>query len=180
MAFYFEEPSRTFNEYLLVPGYSGKECRVEAVSLATPVTKFKKGEEPEITMNIPLVSAVMQAVSDDKMAVALAKEGGISFIFGSQSIENQAEMVRRVKTHKAGFVTSDSTVTIHESVRIGFLFRTLAAWQIVRCTATVLDTWIDGQTLFGGSTLRRNRTICAQKFCDVISCRRFKPFGASR
>ena len=74
MAFYFEEPSRTFNEYLLVPGYSSKECRVEAVSLATPVTKFKKGEEPEITMNIPLVSAVMQAVSDDKMAVALAKE----------------------------------------------------------------------------------------------------------
>ena len=71
-------------------------------------------------------------------------------------------------------------VTIHESVRIGFLFRTLAAWQIVRCTATVLDTWIDGQTLFGGSTLRRNLTICAQKFCDVISCRRFKPFGASR
>ena len=110
MAFYFEEPSRTFNEYLLVPGYSGKECRVEAVSLATAVTKFKKGEKPEITMNIPLVSAVMQAVSDDKMAVALAKEGGISFIFGSQSIENQAEMVRRVKTHKAGFVTSDSNL----------------------------------------------------------------------
>ena len=74
MAFYFKEPSRTFNEYLLVPGYSGKDCRVEAVSLATPVTKFKKGEKPEITMNIPLVSAVMQAVSDDNMAVALAKE----------------------------------------------------------------------------------------------------------
>ena len=85
MAFYFKEPSRTFNEYLLVPGYSGKDCRVEAVSLATPVTKFKKGEKPEITMNIPLVSAVMQAVSDDNMAVALAKEGGISFIFASQS-----------------------------------------------------------------------------------------------
>ena len=117
MAFYFEEPSRTFNEYLLVPGYSGKECRVEAVSLATAVTKFKKGEKPEITMNIPLVSAVMQAVSDDKMAVALAKEGGISFIFGSQSIENQAEMVRRVKTHKAGFVTSDSNLRPDQTLR---------------------------------------------------------------
>ena len=75
MAFYFAEPSRTFNEYLLVPGFSSKECRVEQVSLKTPITKFKKGEEPAITMNIPLVSAVMQAVSDDKMAVALAKEG---------------------------------------------------------------------------------------------------------
>ena len=80
MAYYFDEPSRTFNEYLLVPGYSSKECRVENVSLKTPITKFKKGEEPKITMNIPLVSAIMQAVSDDKMAVALAKEGGISFI----------------------------------------------------------------------------------------------------
>ena len=97
MAHYFEEPSRTFNEYLLVPGYSSKECRVENVSLKTPITKFKKGEEPKITMNIPLVSAVMQAVSDDKMAVALAKEGGISFIFGSQPIESQAAMIRRVR-----------------------------------------------------------------------------------
>ena len=110
MAYFFEEPSRTFNEYLLVPGYSSKECRVENVSLKTPVTKFKKGEEPEITMNIPLVSAIMQAVSDDKLAVALAKEGGISFIFGSQTIENQAAMIRRVKAHKAGFVTSDSNL----------------------------------------------------------------------
>ena len=110
MAYYFDEPSRTFNEYLLVPGYSSKECRVENVSLKTPITKFKEGEEPKITMNIPLVSAVMQAVSDDKMAVALAKEGGISFIFGSQPVEKQAEMIRKVKTHKAGFVTSDSNL----------------------------------------------------------------------
>ena len=117
MAYYFEEPSRTFNEYLLVPGYSSKECRVENVSLKTPITKFKKGEEPDITMNIPLVSAIMQAVSDDKMAVALAKEGGISFIFGSQPIEKQAEMVRKVKTHKAGFVTSDSNLRPDQTLR---------------------------------------------------------------
>ena len=110
MAYYFEEPSRTFNEYLLVPGFSSKNCTVDNVSLKTPVTKFKKGEEPEITMNIPLVSAIMQAVSDDKMAIALAKEGGIAFIFGSQTVENQAAMVRRVKSHKAGFVTSDSNL----------------------------------------------------------------------
>ncbi len=110
MAQYFNEPSRTFNEYLLVPGYSSKECRVENVSLKTPIVKFKKGEEPALTANIPLVSAVMQAVSDDNMAVALAKEGGISFIFGSQTIENQATMVRRVKAYKAGFVRSDSNL----------------------------------------------------------------------
>ena len=110
MAFYYEEVSRTFSEYLLVPGYSSSTCTTAAVSLKTPVTKFKKGEEPKLTMNIPLVSAVMQAVSDDKMAVALAKEGGISFIYGSQSIESQAEMVKRVKNYKAGFVVSDSNM----------------------------------------------------------------------
>ena len=110
MAQFFKEPSRTFNEYLLVPGYSSKECRVDNVSLKTPVVKFKKGEKPEIEINIPLVSAVMQAVSDDRMAVALAKEGGISFVFGSQAIESQVQMVKKVKDHKAGFVTSDSNL----------------------------------------------------------------------
>lgn len=110
MAFIFDTPSRTLNEYLLVPGYSSTECRVENVSLKTPVVRFKKGEEPAITMNIPMVSAIMQAVSGDRLAIALAKEGGISFIFGSQSIERQQEMVRKVKSHKAGFVTSDANI----------------------------------------------------------------------
>jgi IMP dehydrogenase len=110
MAEYFNEPSRTFNEYLLVPGYSSKECTVDNVDLSTPVTKFKKGEETAISMKVPMVSAIMQAVSDDRLAVALAKEGGLSFIFGSQPIDTQAAMVRRVKGHKAGFVTSDSNV----------------------------------------------------------------------
>ena len=110
MAYIFDEPSRTFSEYLLVPGYSSTDCRVENVSLKTPVVKFKKGEESAIKMNIPMVSAIMQAVSGDRLAIALAKEGGISFIYGSQSIESQAEMVRRVKDHKAGFVTSDANI----------------------------------------------------------------------
>ncbi len=110
MAFYYSEPSHTFSEYLLVPGYSDANCIPANVSLKTPLVKFKRGEEPAISMNIPLVSAIMQSVSDDKMAIALAKEGGISFIFGSQTIENQADMVRRVKAHKAGFVTSDSNI----------------------------------------------------------------------
>lgn len=110
MAFYYSEPSRTFSEYLLVPGYSSSQCTTANVSLKTPLTKFAKGETPAITMNIPLVSAIMQSVSDDKMAIALAKEGGISFIYGSQSIEDEAAMVRRVKNHKAGFVYSDSNI----------------------------------------------------------------------
>ena len=110
MAYYFEEPSHTFGEYLLVPGYSSAECIPANVDLKTPLVKFKKGEKPSLTMNIPLVSAIMQSVSDDNLAIALAKEGGISFIYGSQSIEDQAAMVARVKGHKAGFVTSDSNI----------------------------------------------------------------------
>ena len=111
MAFYYKEQSHTFSEYLLVPGYSSAECQPQNVSLKTPLVKFKKGEEPKISLNIPLVSAIMQAVSDDKLAIALAKEGGISFIYGSQTIENQAEMVKKVKAYKAGFVKSDSNVS---------------------------------------------------------------------
>lgn len=110
MAFYYNEPSHTFSEYLLVPGYSSAQCIPANASLRTPITKFRKGEEPAISMNIPLVSAIMQSVSDDNMAIALAKEGGISFIYGSQTVEQQAEMVTRVKNYKAGFVSSDSNV----------------------------------------------------------------------
>lgn len=110
MAYYFSEPSHTFSEYLLVPGYSSSKCTPANVSLKTPLVKFKEGEEPSLTMNIPLVSAIMQAVSDDNMAIALAKEGGVSFIYGSQTIEQEAAMIRRVKGYKAGFVKSDSNI----------------------------------------------------------------------
>lgn len=110
MAFYYSEPSHTFSEYLLVPGYSSSECIPANVSLKTPLVKFRKGEEPALSLNIPLVSAVMQSVSNDTMAVALAREGGVSFIYGSQTIEAQAEMVRKVKSYKAGFVVSDSNL----------------------------------------------------------------------
>ena len=111
MAFYFDEPSRTFGEYLLVPGYSSSECIPTAVSLKTPLVKFKKGEQSAITMNIPMVSAIMQSVSNDTMAIALAKEGGVSFIYGSQTVEEEAAMVARVKNYKKGFITSTSNIT---------------------------------------------------------------------
>ncbi|MBO5322105.1 MAG: IMP dehydrogenase [Clostridia bacterium] len=111
MAYYFKEMSHTFNEYLLVPGYSSSECVPANVSLKTPLVKFKKGEEPAISMNIPMTSAIMQSVSGEKLAIALAKEGGVSFIYGSQTIEEEAAMVARAKAYKAGFVVSASNVT---------------------------------------------------------------------
>ncbi|MBQ9427933.1 MAG: IMP dehydrogenase [Clostridia bacterium] len=122
MAYYYEEVSHTFNEYLLVPGYSSSECVPTNVSLKTPLVKFKKGEQPAITMNIPLTSAIMQSVSGEKLAVALAREGGVSFIYGSQSVEDEAAMVARAKNYKAGFVVSDSnllpTATLNEVIAL--------------------------------------------------------------
>ena len=111
MAYYYNEPSRTFSEYLLIPGYTSPDCIPANVSLKTPLVKYRKGEEPAISLNIPMVSAIMQSVSDDKMAIALAREGGMSFIYGAQSIASEAAMVARVKNFKAGFVVSDSNLT---------------------------------------------------------------------
>ena len=112
MAFYYSEPSHTFSEYLLVPGYSSPECIPTNVSLKTPLVKYRKGEEEcPITLNIPLVSAIMQSVSGERLAIALATEGGMSFIYGSQTVEDEAAMVARVKSYKAGFVRSDSNLT---------------------------------------------------------------------
>lgn len=112
MAYYFTEPSRTFNEYLLVPGHTPASCIPAEVSLETPLVKYRKGsEECPLKLNVPMVSAIMTAVSDDRMAVALATEGGMSFIYGNQSIESEAAMVARVKDHKAGFVESDANLS---------------------------------------------------------------------
>ena len=117
MAHFENTTSRTFSEYLLVPGYTDENCIPDNVSLKTPLVKFKKGEKSAITLNIPMVSAIMQAVSNDTMAIALAKEGGISFIYGSQTIESQAEMVRKVKKYKSGFVVSDSNLKPNDTLR---------------------------------------------------------------
>ena len=112
MAYYYPEPSHTFSEYLLIPGYTSEDCIPSNVSLRTPLTRYRKGvEEPAISLNIPMTSAIMQSVSNDSLAIALAREGGLSFIFGSQSIESQAAMVAKVKGYKAGFVVSASNLT---------------------------------------------------------------------
>ena len=117
MAYIFDEPSRTFSEYLLVPGYSDASCIPENVSLHTPLVKYKKGQKPSLSLHIPLVSAIMQSVSGEQMAIALAREGGLSFIYGSQPIETQCAMVKRVKSFKAGFVRSDSNLRPEQTLK---------------------------------------------------------------
>ena len=112
MAYYYSEPSHTFSEYLLIPGYTSEECVPDRVDLRTPLVRYRPGQEDcPLTLNIPLTSAIMQSVSNDTLAIALAKEGGLSFIYGNQTIENEAAMVRRVKSSKAGFVVSASNLT---------------------------------------------------------------------
>ena len=110
MAKILKDISRTFNEFLLLPNLTDERCIPSQVSLKTPLVKYRKGEEPKYSANVPMVSAIMQSVSGRDMAIALAREGGVAFIYGSQTIENQAEMVRQVKKHKAGFVESDSNM----------------------------------------------------------------------
>jgi IMP dehydrogenase/GMP reductase len=110
MAIFLDDVSRTFGEYLLIPGLTTEACVPSNVSLKAPLAKYKVGEEAPITLNIPFVSAIMQSVSGPKLAIELARNGGLSFIFGSQPIATQAEMVRKVKKFKSGFVVSDSNL----------------------------------------------------------------------
>lgn len=111
MANFLDDVSRTFGEYLLIPGLTTKACIPPNVSLKTPLVKHSKDTTSLLELNIPFVSAIMQSVSGPELAIELARNGGLSFIFGSQSIESQAEMVRKVKKFKAGFVLSDSNLT---------------------------------------------------------------------
>ena len=117
MAEILKDVSRTFNEFLLLPNLTDERCIPNNVSLRTPLVKYRRGEEPKFSANLPLVSAIMQSVSGEKMAIALAREGGCSFIYGAQSIESQAQMVRNVKKYKAGFITSDSNVKCDTTIR---------------------------------------------------------------
>ena len=124
MAFIYEEQSRTFGEYLLVPNLTTKGSVPAKVDLTAPVVRFKA--EPSdappdprlspLTINVPITSALMQSVSGAELAVALARCGGLAFIFGSQGIEDEAAMVRHVKNYKAGFVVSDSNLPIDSTL----------------------------------------------------------------
>lgn len=117
MAFIYDQPSRTFGEYLLIPNLTTKECMPVRVRLAAPLVRFRgdPATAPDtrrspLSINVPVTSALMQSVSNDGLAIALARCGGLSFIFSSQTIEEQAAMIRRVKSYKAGFVVSDSNL----------------------------------------------------------------------
>ncbi len=135
MAYFYDEPSRTFNEYLLVPGYSSAECVPSGVNLKTPVARHRRGEESPLSLNVPLASAIMQSVSNDTLAIALAKQGGLSFVYCSQSVEAQAEMVRKVKTHKAGFVTSDSNIKPDRTLREAVALKAKTGHSTIAVTA---------------------------------------------
>ena len=126
--------SRTFNEYLLIPGLTKKEHTPDNIDLSSPLVRFKKGEESELKLNIPFVSAIMQAVSDDNLAIALAKNGGLSFIFGSQSIESQVEMIVKVKSYKAGFVKSRANLTINSTVQDAVDLKTSSGFSTIGVT----------------------------------------------
>ena len=117
MAIIYPDVSRTFSEYLLLPNLTTKDCFPTNVNLTVPVVKYSKGTKTPMKLNIPIVSAIMQSVSNDTLAIALAKCGGLSFIYGSQPIENQAEMVKKVKKHKSGFVVSDSNVSVDHTLK---------------------------------------------------------------
>ncbi|MBE6733925.1 MAG: IMP dehydrogenase [Ruminococcaceae bacterium] len=169
MAFYYSEPSRTFSEYLLVPGYTSEECIPANVNLSTPLTKFRKGqEEPAIKLNIPMVSAIMQSVSNDTMAIALAKEGGVSFIYGSQTIEDEAAMVARVKGYKAGFVVSDSNLTPDST-----LADVLSLYEITgHSTMAVTEDGTQNGKLLGivtGRDYRVSRMSADEKVVDFMT-----------
>ncbi|MFT7141214.1 MAG: IMP dehydrogenase [Candidatus Azotimanducaceae bacterium] len=117
MATILEDVSRTFSEYLLIPRLTRKGQRADLVDLATPISSVEPNGAPRLRLNVPVVSACMQAVSGSDLGISLARQGGLAFIFCSQPIEQQVEMLRRVKTHKAGFVESDSNCSVGTSLQ---------------------------------------------------------------
>jgi IMP dehydrogenase len=116
MAKIIDDISRTFNEYLLIPRLSKREHVTSNVEISASIQRWTKASGPKRTLNVPMISAAMQAVTGSNLAIALARKGGCGFIYCSQSIESQAEMVRDVKMHKAGFVQSDSNLSQHSTL----------------------------------------------------------------
>ena len=163
-----DDISRTFSEYLLLPGLTTKDCYPEKVSLKTPLVKFHKGDTPEIELNIPFVSAIMQSVSDNNMAIALAKNGGLSFIFCSQSIEQQVEMVKKVKKFKAGFVISNANLTPEHTLKDVIDIKTRTSFSTIGIT----DDGSSNGKLLGivtGRDYRPNKDSLDKKVKDFMT-----------
>jgi IMP dehydrogenase len=111
------EVSRTFNEFLLLPNRTRTDCSPGTVDLRTPLVRHRVGEAAGIELRSPFTSAIMQAVATPELAIALARNGGLSFLHHNQSVEDQAAAVREVKNFKAGFVVSDTNVRPADSLR---------------------------------------------------------------
>lgn len=111
MAYYFSEPSRTFGEYLLVPGLFSSEC-IPRLSASKPAGQVPQGRRSLPPDHEHPHGFGYHAVRFRRKArhCPLPKQGGVSFIYGSQSVQSEADMVRRVKAYKKGFVTSDSNL----------------------------------------------------------------------
>ena len=109
------EPSRTLAEFRLLPGLTTMVAAIDRVSLRTPLVLRPDRDDP-VTLKAPLVAAAMQSVSGVTMGVELARLGGVAFIYCSQPIAEQAEMIRRIKSHKAGFV-EPRTIPPHMALR---------------------------------------------------------------
>jgi IMP dehydrogenase len=104
----FKEKSSGYRGLITLPGYVPKDLSQDSVDISAPIVKFRPGgDEASIRLNIPVMSAAMQAVSGQEMAKQLARLGGMSAIYCSQPIADQAEMVRTVKRHKGAFVEAE-------------------------------------------------------------------------
>jgi IMP dehydrogenase len=162
------ELSHTFGEYLLIPGYSSIDCIPANVNMKTPLVKYNKEQQAAITLNIPLVSAIMQSVSDDRMAIALAREGGISFIYCSQSIESQVQMVARVKGYRAGFVVNNSNTSPENTLADILALKEKTGYSTVAVTT---DGTPDGKLvgLVTGRDYRVSRMALDTKVCSFMT-----------
>ena len=116
MAKILDGVSRTFGEFLLIPRLTRKNQSSESINLAASMAARKRESATRFDLNIPIVSAAMQSVTDSNLAIALAREGGLGFIYCSQDVKSQAAMVAQVKSHKAGFVSSDTNTLVGESL----------------------------------------------------------------
>jgi IMP dehydrogenase len=127
----------TFDDVLLLPGYS--EVVATDVSLRTRLTR-------EISLNIPLVSAAMDTVTESRLAIAMAQEGGIGIIHKSMSVAEQAEQVRKVKKFESGVVKDP--ITIQQNATIAELIELTSAHGISGVPV------LDGKDLVGIVTRR--------------------------
>ncbi len=120
-----DEVSRSLNEYLLLPGLTTADCTPENVDLSAALVRYRVGDQAPLRVALPLVSAIMEAVSSSRLAIALAQAGGLAFIHQNQPVGDQADDVRAVKRNKAGF--RHSTLNVRPDTALGEIAALLRA-----------------------------------------------------